>query len=494
MAGVGFELKKLFRDDGGLLGLARGCAVTAAVTEGPMLLMVVLLFALRAAMNDAGAGYAQAEAFVFLMSYAMIFSQLFSGGALLFADRFISDCIYAEDLPAVLPALYALCGVVLGVGVPVAGVYLYTLHLSWSVRLGGLVLFAAMLVLWLQMSFLSAVKRYEYVLLGFAAGVSGALLAAAVLLRLDMEPLPCAVWSAALGFLAMLGLYQVQLASFYPGGGIRPRGLLGRLRAYRALVPTGFLLALGLFGHNFVFWGSDLRTRVLGGGVYCVRYDVPAFFAALSILPMLVQFVISLETKFAPKNRAYFDTILYGGRWDDILAARSAMQNVLYSELAHMMELQLIVSVVAATFGGNFLQTAGFDEQMTAVFRLLCFGYCLYGLVKCGIVLLLYFDDRLGACFGAGCFALVSIALSLLTRLFAPWCWGAGFALAGAVSAGAVLWRLHGYLSRLEYHVFCAQPLYAPPQEGALQRMARRLDSGPAPAKPGLDKPTGKEP
>ena len=47
MAGVGFELKKVFRDNRGLIGSLKGYSVTAVVTEGPMILTIVMLASLR---------------------------------------------------------------------------------------------------------------------------------------------------------------------------------------------------------------------------------------------------------------------------------------------------------------------------------------------------------------------------------------------------------------------------------------------------------------
>ena len=201
-------------------------------------------------------------------------------------------------------------------------------------------------------------------------------------------------------------------------------------------------LGLGLYGHNFVFWASSWQNRIFPTGVFCARYDVPAFFAALTILPMLVQFVVGLETRFAPRHRACFDAILYGGRLEDVRAAKGEMERVLYAELAHMLQLQLIVTIASVAFLGNFLQTVGLDETMTGTFRVLCFGYCLYGLVKCTVVVLLYFDDRAGACRAAALFAAISLGGSLLTLAAGPDAWGAGFLLAGAVTGFRVLGRL----------------------------------------------------
>ena len=55
MAGAGLELKKIFRDNSSLLNSLKGYSVTAVVTEGPMVLTVLLLFVLRFLMREAHA-------------------------------------------------------------------------------------------------------------------------------------------------------------------------------------------------------------------------------------------------------------------------------------------------------------------------------------------------------------------------------------------------------------------------------------------------------
>ena len=57
MAGVGFELKKVFRDNRGLIGSLKGYSVTAVVTEGPMILTIVMLASLRFLMKESHASY-----------------------------------------------------------------------------------------------------------------------------------------------------------------------------------------------------------------------------------------------------------------------------------------------------------------------------------------------------------------------------------------------------------------------------------------------------
>lgn len=474
MAGIGFGLKKVFRGSG-VFAVLRGYSLAAVVTEGPMVLMIVLLLALQKLLAEFGAVYRLREQFLFFMTYAMIFSLLLADTVLLFLDRFISDCIYEHRLQDILPSFFGMVFFLLLAGGPAMGLYLLTLPVGWNIRLAVQLLFCALLVIWVQMAYLSAVKRYNYVLLGFVAGAAAALLLTGGFLLGGADPLAAALWGTALGFLVLLFLYMKQLLHCYPAGGWDLLVFFPALQRYSVLLLTGLLLGLGLYGHNFVFWASAYRGQVFPTGVYCVRYDVPAFFATLTILPMLVQFVVGLETRFSVKHRAYFDAILYGGRLEDIHAAKQEMETVLYAELSHMLQMQLIVAIASVAFLGNFLQTVGLDETMAGTFRVLCFGYCLYGLVKCLIVLLLYFDDRTGACRAAGLFAALSLAGSLVTLALGPDTWGAGFLAAGAVTGYWALQRLHRYLAELEYHVFCEQPLFAEPQDGMLCRAEEHL-------------------
>lgn len=475
MAGVGFALKKLFRGGDSALGALRGYSLAAVVTEGPMVLMILLLLTLRFLMARAGALYRTREEFLFLMTYSMIFSLLLSNTVLLFLNRFISDCICQDRLQDVLPAFFGVVLFLLLAGGPAALVYLLTLPVDWQVRSAALTLFCVLLVLWVQIAFLSAIKGYGPVLRDFAAGVAGAVGLAALLLALGVPPLSGALWGAAMGFLLMVFWYMAQMLAHYPLCSWDLVVFFPALERYRVLIAIGLCMALGLYSHNFVFWASAYRDRVYPTGVFCTRYDLPCFFAALTILPMLVQFVVGLETRFEVKNRAYFDAVLCGGRLQEIRAAKQELRAVLYTELAHMMEVQLIVTVAAVTLVGNILQTVGLEERMAGTCRLLCCGYCLYGFVKCGTVVLLYFDDRRGALRASALFLGLSTVLSLATMPLETDWWGLGFAAAGGCTAFYLLLRIRRYLNELEYHVFCEQPLLARPRHGALCRVQDRF-------------------
>lgn len=148
------------------------------------------------------------------------------------------------------------------------------------------------------------------------------------------------------------------------------------------------------------------------------------------------------------------------------------MSRTLFRELAHVFELQFFVEVLCVTFLGNFLQGTGFDREMLSIFRYLCVGYCFYVLVKSLIILFLYFDDRRDAFLLALLFAVLSIVLSAATLPFGIDAYGLGFLGAGVVTAIAGLVLLRVYLNRLEYQVFCRQPLFYEEPEGIFKQLA----------------------
>lgn len=243
MAGIGFGLKKVFRGSG-VFAVLRGYSLAAVVTEGPMVLMILLLFALRHLLARFGTVYRLQEQFLFFMTYATIFSLLLADTVLLFLDRFISDCIYQQRLQEILPSFFGMTFFLLLAGAPAMGLYLLTLPVGWDVRLAVQLLFCTLLIVWVQMSYLSAIKRYEYVLLGFAAGAASALALTWCFLAGGMQPLSAALWGTALGFLVLLFLYMRQLLTCYPAGEWNLPAFFPTLQRYPGLLLTGLLLGL----------------------------------------------------------------------------------------------------------------------------------------------------------------------------------------------------------------------------------------------------------
>lgn len=471
MAGVGFELKKLFKKKGGYFSILKGYSVSAIVTEGPMILCILMLFSIRQMLKAFDTSYAVQEMYLITTTYIMIFSLIFSNTVLMFISRYTSDCLYENRMRDILPSFYAVLFWVLIISGVISGIYVLYLDKPVLHKLINWAQFMIMLIVWIQMSYLSAIKKYVRVLMGFIASATASILLALLFMFAGMEPLTAAFLASALGYAVMAIMYMQEMIRYFPSGKANLFIFFPALDSYKDLIITGFLTALGLYGHNFVFWFGEYRVRVIRGMTYCMKYDVTAFFASITIIPFLVIFVVSLEVNFYNCYKKYFDTILYDGTYDDIRFENVNLRKTLFRELSHVFEIQFFIEIVCITFVGNYLSTIGFDREMLVMFRYLCMGYCFYVLVKSVIILLMYFDERIGALKVSALFAVTSILFSVLLLPQGIEYYGLGFVAAAVVTSIYGLVLLYRYVNRLEYNVFCKQPLFAGEQEGMFTRL-----------------------
>ena len=261
MAGVGFELKKLFRRRGGYINTLKAYAVSAVVTEGPMLLTMLMLFATRRLLRLWGAVYGTQEVYLITTTYIMIFSLILSNTFLMFISRFISDCIYEGHKDRILPSFFSISAYLLVLGALTGGIYVLFLDIPLFHKVLNFLQFEIMLILWAQMAYLSAIKKYLKILTGFLLAALASIGLSLVFLLVGMDPLTGVYLGSTLGYCLLMILYIQELINFYPPGKMSLVILFPYLDKYKILIGVGFFTALGLFGHNFVFWFSDCNRQ-----------------------------------------------------------------------------------------------------------------------------------------------------------------------------------------------------------------------------------------
>jgi uncharacterized membrane protein len=475
MAGVGFELRKLFKENSGYVDTMKAYATSAVVTEGPMVLSIIMLTGQRLLMRYSGSSYNRMEIFVLIMTYSMIFSMLIANILNMFLSRFISDCIFEEKYEEIMSAFFDAVIILLAIGGIVGYLYLSRIDLALQYKVLAMIQFSSLIVLWVEMCFLSALRKYLEILKGFAIAVIISFIISICLCLFGVEALFASLAGTCIAYFFMLCIFLKEMIQYYPFKKISIGIFLKELDKYPSLCIIGIFMTLGLYGHNFVMWSSEFRTVVIKNMVYCVTYDVPCFFAVLTIIPMLVLFTVSLEVNFYEKYKSYFSTILYGGRLEDIKAARKNMTKMLLRELSYILEVQLFVAIIAVVFLSNVLKWVGMDANMVGIFQILCFGYCFYGLLRCIIIVLLYFDDRVGATISTILFAILSIAGTYFTMKMSVEYYGIGFVAAAIIASIYAIIRLFVFVRNLEYNVFCKQPLFFTEKRGIFTKIAEKI-------------------
>ena len=123
MAGIGFELKKLFAKKG-VLNSAKAYGYAAVICTGPMLLGVLLLLGIMALCTFFAVGLHTRELLICMITYTLLASVTVSSFFSMAVTRYVADMLFEEKNQAVLPAFWGSTVIMLMVGS--VGVCLWT--------------------------------------------------------------------------------------------------------------------------------------------------------------------------------------------------------------------------------------------------------------------------------------------------------------------------------------------------------------------------------
>lgn len=139
MAGIGFELKRLFKRKG-LFATMRAYGYAGIVCTGPMLLGVLLQVGILVLCGLWGVGRANQDLLVCMVTYTLLASLTLTSFFSMPVTRFLADMLFAEREEEVLPSFWGSSAIML-----VAGTVLYGVFLLFS----GATLLQGLLCLWL---------------------------------------------------------------------------------------------------------------------------------------------------------------------------------------------------------------------------------------------------------------------------------------------------------------------------------------------------------
>lgn len=478
MAGIGFELKKLFQHTGVLASL-RAFGYATVITTGPMLLGVVLILGLMAICVLSGASTFDRELLICMITYVLLASVTVTSYLSMVVTRFTADMLFEEQHEKVLPSFWGSAILMMGIG---GLLWLVFLIFSGATLVQGILLyllFQELIIVWHAMSYLTAIKDYKNMFLSFFAAIATSLLLGLVLVLLLNGPvIESLLLSVSVGYGVKMIWDIVLLYRHFPKSNASPFAFMEWMDKYKELPWIGFFTNIGLFSHLVIMWFSEVGVRLKGLFYGAPYHDVSALIAFFTILVTTVNFVVSVEVNFYPKYRNYNSLYSDRGTGKDIMQAEKEMLEVLKIEIFYTALKQLLVSALAIAISGYLLDLLplGFNEIMKGYFRTLCVAYGLYAIGNMLMLILLYFIDYKGAFWATAAFAFGTVAFSIVSLFFPSLYYGFGFLLASLLFVLLVVFRLNYYTKRLPYYILCVQPLVSEDVEGPCQRAGRRLD------------------
>lgn len=467
MAGIGFQLKKMFNERG-FLANVRAYSYSAIVTVGPLALCILLMTFVQQLLLAVDTPYAERELFLAASEYALIFSQIITGGFNLIVSRYVADQIYLEKYENILSSMYGVMSICVLLGGVSAFVFFLFSPLDLTFKFVTYIFFIELIIVWIQCMYVSALKDYMKIVKSFLIGViiSGAAIFICIKF-LHIYSATAMMICLNIGFLFMLVKFTQYIREYFKVNNYKYFLFLAYFKKYPLLFVCGFFYTLGLYGHNLIVWQGQYQHTVADTFVIAPFYDVPVFFAYLSVLPAMVLFVVSLETSFYTAYKTYYNRILNSFPLRDILSAKKDMFKILSLELAFIVEIQLFTAICSIALGLKFLPLLGLTFEQIQLFIILVLGYLFFIVMYTVVLLLLYYDDQKGASITT---VIYTVGSMVLTFVFVPYD-NNGFSvfIAALISLLFGLWKLTHYLNNIDYYTFCSQPLIPKKRRGDLR-------------------------
>lgn len=428
MAGIGFELKKIYGRK--TLAANLGGSIYATMsTIGPAVLSMALILVLKFLLDQAGLTVLEERFYISATTYAFVIATLAAVPFAAPVSRYISDCIFLGREPDICPSAFG----VLTLSTAVSGIVMLLLcagiyHYSGdSVPVYFLVLYYFMGVLitgvYSMMTYASALKHYKALTFSFFLG---ALLAVAVyflcrlLLRADKVIAACAGLVCCYFVILLALVFHCVRAFGMPQS--RYFAFLPYFRRYPKLAVGSFAYTLGMYCPTLIYWFLSGIAEQISVFRTAPTYDLSLWLAVVVNMPSLVIFVVKVETTFYEKYTLYVSA-LNNGTHDLIQKERGVMARTLRHQLFFVYEIQLIITVVLVCLISVFFPYLNASTHMLHMFVMLSLGiyavFCMYFT----IVVFYYFSDYGGACISSLIFLAVtalSAAAAALWNNFYP--------------------------------------------------------------------------
>lgn len=479
MAGIGFELKKLFSRKG-LIATIRAYSYATVVCAGPMILGFILLISSMFMAEFAGAARQTRELLVTMITHTLLGSLLVTSLFSMLTTRFCADMIYEKNYHKLIPSFYGSLSFMLIIGGCLYGVFLHFAGVELLYRVLSWLLFMTLIVVWTQINYLTMLKDFKSIVLAFAVSVAVSLILGAVFIwLLHIEIITALLTSITIGYGIMMVWYFTILYRTFPEGFGTSFRFLEWIDRIPSLCLIGFFTSLGLFGHLLIMWWiSPLSVQVQGLFYGAPTHDVPAIFAFFSILITTVNFTTSVETRFYPEYKTYFSLFNDGGSIESIDEAEGNMIRVLSEEIGYLSLKQVFSTLIFIIVGTIVLPLLplGFNNEMLRIFRTLCVGYAFYAIGNSIMLISQYFSDMKGALISTSIFAAVTNILTVLFSLFFTSFYGIGFVIGSMCFCVAACIILCYYLRKLKYNVLSRQPLFATEHAGFFTGLADHFE------------------
>lgn len=463
MAGVGFELRKLFKNKGYFSNI-KGYFISTIVTTGNALLCIIMIISVKFLLEYFGESFDNIDVFIAVIVYAFAFSLILTGGFTFFASRYVSDCIYEKKVEEIIPSFLGIITLTLIIIFICGNLFFLKSNINSLVKITSYIIFAELSVIWIETVYISVLKDYIAIVKIFLIGVIVIFAGMFGLIKLFLvAPMMSILFSMDVGFMLIMTLFFIKLFCTFEFENLSVSECFKFLKSmdvYPELLLIGMFYFIGMYSHNFVFWFSEKGTVVENTFYIAPFYDIPVFYALLTIIPVVVLFTIKVDTSFHDKYKEYYTMAQGVGSFKDIKEARIDMIATISMELRYLVQIQLFITWLSIVIGKTILFNLGILMLSRNIFSIVALGSCAYIIMYILIIFLLYFDDRTSVMLVTFIFFISNIIFTKISLILTESFYGYGFFFSTLISMVIAFFRLQKFLENIDYHTFAEQPIF----------------------------------
>ncbi|MBI6058960.1 exopolysaccharide Pel transporter PelG [Clostridium perfringens] len=447
MAGIGFELKKIIDKDN-IFAQARVYFMSSLITVGPMIICITLFLVMQRLLKNLGASYANIQIFNAVIIYSFLISYISSNGISMLMSRYISDCIYAKKSGCIFESFLGVSIICSIISTIIMSLLLINSPLNLIIKSICFMITIILSLIWLEIIYLSAIKEYLHIVSFFLIGISLVILGTILGIEfLNIPPIYSALLFSLAGYIFIAISFMVLLYKVF---GIKDLRLSNCLKFVCSIDKYYELLLIGLF---------------------LSFYDVPSFYAFLSVIPSVVIFTVKIETAIYPKYKDFYNFVRESGSINEIRRAKKILIDTIILHMTHMIKVQFIASFACIVFGFKILPNIGFASDSLEIFGILTLGAISYISMSFLILMLLYFDARKDALQVSLVFFITIVLFSIITVIIGQEYYGYGFFISSLISVVFAFNRINNFFRIIEYRTFASQPVFQIDKKGFFSRI-----------------------
>jgi len=458
LAGIGFELKKLFKTTSVVQKL-RGSLYAAMTTIGPLILIIVTLFLMYFFLGYADILFSSKDILASTILYVFIFSLCSTAPFNAVLSRYIADKIYENCEQDILPSYYA------GLGFNIVFSSIFgTIFCLWEFFVGkvdafyvfsSFCMYITLVFVFYTMLYITAIKEFKKISYSFVTGMLVALILAVILVKLFGVLVELGiVVGFAVGFLVTGFCLCGLVRQYFKENSRNYREVFDYFKEHWRLLLTNTFYIFGLYVHNFVFWTSDMQIIVVKSFVSAPVYDMATCIAMFINVSAMVIFIVEVETNFHEKYQNYCQTLI-GGTGEDIAYAKSAMFRSIRNEIFFTMQLQVIFTICLFFICLLTMPFLSISGMIMTILPTLAVAYFAIFIMYAMIIFIYYFNVYDKAVASAAIFFGVTFVGSILAKYFTPNLYGLGVLFGAFAGLTYAFYALRSIEKNLDYYIFC---------------------------------------